>query len=56
MGGGGNALPILVRSCRSTDFCPEEVHFLDDEFLHAFDRILLLEEKVEFLPKNKRFE
>ena len=32
-----HALPSLTRPRRSTDFRPEEVYFLDNELLHAFD-------------------
>lgn len=34
-----------------THFSSEGVDFFHDEFLHAFDRVLLLETKVEFLIK-----
>ena len=44
-----HALSVLVRPRRSADFRPEAVHFLNDELLHAFDRVLLFKEEVEFL-------
>ena len=44
----------MVRPRRSANFRPKEVHFLNDELLHAFDRVLLFKEKVEFLTRVGR--
>ena len=45
-------LSALVRPRRSPHLGPERVDFLDDELLHPIYRVLLFEEKVEFLPRG----
>jgi hypothetical protein len=46
------ARPVLVRPRRSANLRSEAVDFLNDKLLHAFDRVLLFKEKVEFLTIN----
>jgi hypothetical protein len=39
-------------SCLRTDLIAEGVHLLQNQFLHAFNAIFLLEAKVKFLSRN----
>ena len=40
---------LACRSCLRTYFFSEGVHFLDNQLLHALDRVFLFKRKVEFL-------
>jgi len=44
---------VLIRSRHSAYFCPEEVHFINDELLHTVDRVLVFKGEIEFLKVDK---
>jgi hypothetical protein len=46
----------LIRSSHGAYFCPEEVHFVNDELLHTVDRVLVFKGEIEFLKVDKQTE